>query len=551
MKLTLDEIRELCTESSYERGLEYFHQGRVTDLSQSGKKTTATVAGTSDYKVTIRADKEDIEASCTCPYDWGGYCKHIVATLIALSTNYHKVKKEGEEKEQGIETILNSLSLDELKRFLRGEFEENPSLRDHFTIYFSGRGSKRRSIHDYKKEINLLYREAAGRHGFIEYGVDVDFSYICDLADRYTKVGNFLEAVSIYQALSEVIAENMGNVDDSDGYYGDEFEQAMENFANCINKRGLDHKGKKGYIDYLFGKYMENEPDYFQENYNYALRKICQSSQDLEYWKGLLEPYLPKDLPDHSQWSEYYQAKKLLMMQLHILDRLDDVTGFYRLIQRYYRQAHEFCLLHAHRLEKDGKTKEAVEIAEEGINIFPDHLAKELRRFLSKFYKRQSPEYKENLVALFLQDRKWDDYEKLRRVCSQEEWSQLLSVIISDLPKRGFSSEDTIIDIYLREEMFDKAIEGVLAQRNLSTLSRYHKELSGRYSEKYFNAYLELITPFAESGTGRPHYREIVRYLKEIRQIKGFEPEFKELVSLLKEKYSNRPAFLDEMRRMR
>lgn len=417
MKLTLDEIRELCTESSYERGLEYFHQGRVIDLGQFGKKITATVAGTNDYKATIRADKEDIEASCTCPYNWGGYCKHIVATLIALSTDYHKVKKEGEEKEQRIEAILNSLSLDELKGFLRGEFEENLSLRDHFTIFFSGRGSKRRSIHDYKKEINLLYKEVAGRHGFIKYGVEVDLSYICDLADRYIKVGNFLEAASIYQALSEVIAENMGNVDDSDGYYGGEFEQAIENFADCTIEAGLNHKGKKGYIDYLFGKYMKKDPDYFQEHYDYALREICQPSQDLEYWKGLLEPHLPGDLPDHSQWREYYQTKKLLMMQLHILDRLDDVKGFYRLIQRYYRQDNEFCLLYANRLEKDGKTKEAVKIAEEGINIFPDHLAKGLRRFLSKFYKRQSPEYKENLVALFLQDREWDDYENLKKAC--------------------------------------------------------------------------------------------------------------------------------------
>ncbi len=405
MKLTLDEIRELCTESSYERGLEYFHQGRVIDLEQFGKKIRATVAGTSDYKVAIRADKEDIEASCTCPYNWGGYCKHIVATLIALSTNYHKVKRDGEKKEQKIEAILNNLPLYELKGFLMAEFGANLSLRDHFTIFFSDRGSKRRNIHNYKKEINLLYREAAGRHVFIEYGVEVDFSYICDLAYRYIKGGNFLEAASIYQALSEVIAENMGNVDDSDGYYGGEFEQAIENFTNCINEAGLDHKGKKGYIDYLFGKYMKNDPDYFQEHYDYALREICQPSQDLEYWKGLLEPHLPRNLPHHSQWSKYYQAKELLAMQLHILDRLDDVEGFYGLIQRYYLKDREFCLLYANRLKKDGKAKEAVKIAEEGINIFPDHLTKGLRRFLSKFYKRRSPKYKENLVALFLQDR--------------------------------------------------------------------------------------------------------------------------------------------------
>ncbi len=126
----------------------------------------------------------------------------------------------------------------------------------------------------------------------------------------------------------------------------------------------------------------------------------------------------------------------------------------------------------------------------------------------------------------------------------------MLPSIISNLSKGGFNSEDTIIDIYLREEMFDNAIEMVFAQRNLYTLSKYHKDLSSRYPKRYFNTYRELIIPFAESGTGRPHYREIVRYLKQMRQIKGFGPEFRELVSLLKERYSNRPAFLDEMRRM-
>lgn len=77
---TIEQIRKLCTESSFERGIEYFRQGSVRGLEQFGNRITATVAGTSDYEVTIGIDKEGIESSCTCPYDWGGYCKHIVAT---------------------------------------------------------------------------------------------------------------------------------------------------------------------------------------------------------------------------------------------------------------------------------------------------------------------------------------------------------------------------------------------------------------------------------------------------------------------------------------
>ena len=143
MILSMEDIRKLCTETSFVRGLEYFQMGNVTDLEQFGNKITATVEGTRDYTVTIRTDKKTITATCTCPYDWGGYCKHIVATLIALSENYPEIKKDKDKKEKKIKKILNNLSFDELKDFLISELENNPPLRNHFKIYFSGKSSKR------------------------------------------------------------------------------------------------------------------------------------------------------------------------------------------------------------------------------------------------------------------------------------------------------------------------------------------------------------------------------------------------------------------------
>jgi uncharacterized Zn finger protein len=41
------------------------------------------VAGAHIYRVTVSQLPGQIFASCTCPYDWGGDCKHIVATLLA------------------------------------------------------------------------------------------------------------------------------------------------------------------------------------------------------------------------------------------------------------------------------------------------------------------------------------------------------------------------------------------------------------------------------------------------------------------------------------
>jgi len=551
MILTLEDIKNLCTETSFVRGLEYFQMGNVTNLEQFGNKITATVEGTRNYTVTIRTYKKTITATCTCPYDWGGYCKHIVATLIALSENYPKIKKDKDKKEKKIKKILNNLSFDELKDFLISELENNLPLRNHFTIYFSGKSSTGKSPNGYKKEINLSYRDISDLDGYIEYGTEIDFSYIRDLADRYTDAGNFLEAATIYRALSEVIAENMGNVDDSDGYYGDEFARTIDDFVYCINRAGLDHKEKKQYIKYFFNKYAENDPDYFREYYAYALKEICCLEDDLQYWKKLLKPHLPKNLPDNSQWSEYYQVKECLKMQLHILDLLNNDKEFYDLIKKYHRREQEFCLYYVSRLEKDGKNKEAIKIAEEGLNFFPEHMLTEIRRFLNRFYKKHSPEkYKQNLINLFIQNRDWNDYERIKKICSEEEWKEkILSLIINSLSKDrdGFSS-DVIINLYLREEMFELALKQVLAKRNLYILSIYYKHLSKKFPKRYFKAYKELLIPFADSTTGRAHYREIVKYLKQAKRIKGFEEEFNELVNLLKTKYAKRPALLDEMK---
>ncbi|MHB1347348.1 MAG: hypothetical protein ACYCXK_07650 [Candidatus Humimicrobiaceae bacterium] len=46
------------------------------------------------------------------------------------------------------------------------------------------------------------------------------------------------------------------------------------------------------------------------------------------------------------------------------------------------------------------------------------------------------------------------------------------------------------------------------------------------------------------------HYQKIVDYLRQMKKIKGFEKELMGLAGTLKEKYKNRLAFLDEMRRI-
>lgn len=545
----MEKIRGLCTEDSFERGLKYFEDGRVRQVDFFGDTITAVVQGTEDYMVTIRVNG-DIEGRCTCPYDWGGYCKHIVAALIQYSRGYDQMKCLKEREEGRVNAVMSQMTMEKLKEFLSAEFEKDLRMRARFLIYFTEEGEEK-SLHDYKKEINQFYHDVASRHGFIDYDRRVDFSYILDVAERYIEKRNFLEAAKIFQALSEAIAENMDMVDDSDGYYGGEFDDAMEKLVTCLREAVLGHEEKGWYIDCLFQKFIEGEPDYFQENYDHALRQMCTSKEDLRHLKNLLEPHL-KELPDHGKnWGEYYDAVQVLMMQIFVLEKLGEKEELHGLLERNYHRDRGLCLLFAERLLRDGEVTRAMEVAEEGLSIFPDHRVSELRRFLSGLYREQSPEkYRENLMNLFLLERDWGLYDELKRASSEEEWGGLLGEIVVNLSGRGGFGESLLVDVYLREGMLDDALGEVLATGRLDTLSRYRRVLSARYPKEYFNAYKELLILFAARSMGRRHYREVVTYLKGMREIEGYEGEFEKLVGSLKEEYSNRPAFLDEMRRL-
>ncbi|MDG7037884.1 MAG: SWIM zinc finger family protein [Nitrososphaerota archaeon] len=557
MNPTAERIRELCTEESFKRGVEYYKEGRVHDIRLSGERATSLVHGTRTYRVEVRLG-EKIEGTCTCPYDFEGYCKHIVATLLAISKDRAGIEESTKGDQGRLKEAFERSTERRLKDFLEREFDRDEALRDRFLIYMDGEGGiGGRSVSDYRKEVARLYEAAMGRYGAIEYGTEVDFSPFFELAKRHAERGNFEEAARVYQALSEVIAENMDVVDDSDGYYGGEFQSALDGFASAISGASLDHKKKAPYIEYFFRKYIARDPDYFQENYEAALESICTTREDLLYWKGLLGPHLPSIVPDPKvDWSKHYEAEQLVLMQAYILDRLGDersTAELYDLFRRHYRDDETFCVLYVGRLDKDGRKEDAVRVAEEGLKLFPPHLTLELRHFLDGFYEENDPEkYRENLMTLFYKERDWKHYDRLKRAAGPD-WGGTLRDMMDHLlsaDERHDAGTSTIIEMCLREGMYDRALELVLSSKSLGTLDRYYGQLSERYPREYFHAYEELVPRYAEGGMGRDHYRQIVRELKMMKGIKGFKAEFDLLLRRLRERHARKPAFLDELRRL-
>ena len=84
-QVTPDQIQQRCTEQSFTCGLEYFHDGAIGNPTLHGCTLSGTCEGTDidPYRVTVELMPTGISAAyCSCPYDWEGDCKHIVALLL-------------------------------------------------------------------------------------------------------------------------------------------------------------------------------------------------------------------------------------------------------------------------------------------------------------------------------------------------------------------------------------------------------------------------------------------------------------------------------------
>ena len=103
--ITEDQIQDRCTKKVFARGEDYFYHEAIENAMFHGWTLSATCQGSEDtpYCVSVELTPTGIaDAECSCPYDWGGDCKHIVALLL---TYVHEP-----EEIRSLEPILTAIA---------------------------------------------------------------------------------------------------------------------------------------------------------------------------------------------------------------------------------------------------------------------------------------------------------------------------------------------------------------------------------------------------------------------------------------------------------
>lgn len=251
-------VRSHASAESFQRGRDYYKERRVVSLIQRGNQIRAEVEGNqyAAYHVTVGFDGGGItSAACTCPYDWGGWCKHVVATLLACLHEPDAIQVL-----PPMEEMLAALDREQLLTLVRRLANSNPEVAAAVETQVSllqiqpGEASKaqpapppqaaprpRRTQIDtsaIRRQVKSLMRSSSRYDYYNDYeGVDrvlQPLEQIVQQAEASIEAGDGNNALAILQALTEEFLPDFEVLDDSYGQVGDFFRTVGDTLAGAV-----------------------------------------------------------------------------------------------------------------------------------------------------------------------------------------------------------------------------------------------------------------------------------------------------------------------------
>ncbi len=249
-KLTESEIVRLFESRIYERGKEYFLEGRVKRAIVYHNNLMADVKGTvpEEYHISIEVRDGNVVASCTCPYAFG-YCKHIAALLYAW------VKRPGMFKDLGrSEEMLKRLSRDEIVEIVIDMIRYDPDVVYVINLRLMPRAELPEFL---DRELGAVFSEEYADYLNVREIVkklEIFREYAADLL----RSGDAGTAMSVIAPVIDAVIAGYTKLDDADGLMRNFFGAALETLGDAFLKT-KDESRRRSLLTGAVDWYMDAE----------------------------------------------------------------------------------------------------------------------------------------------------------------------------------------------------------------------------------------------------------------------------------------------------
>jgi len=573
MKISLSEFESGIDSQIVSRGQDYFSNGAVSGLRQITDDTWAAyVDGTEKYKVSVILKGDDIiDYSCSCPYDLGPVCKHTVAVLYELrgrpdcqDKEFKKAEKSSKAKletalpQESLEQILSYMPRKSLEAVILEYAGREPEIMD----YIFAKKALNASASDkeqYRKIIKDSINAAKDRHGFIGYwqaskavkGAEMAI----DKAKEFISRSNAKRALPIYQCVLEEMVPLLQNADDSNGEIGSAIEQAFEGLSICA--RLAKGELRKKLFDYFFEEFEHKRYDGWSDwkwNFLEMAAQMAADSNEQERLFKKLDQSIKTVGKSKDDWSARYDIETVLRIKLTLLERLGADKEVEDFLQAHIR----YPAIRQRAIEKAFEHKDFVlvkKLSQEGERSSKEQnlpgMVNTWRAWMLKASEaeRNIPEIKKYTLPLFLDTGDFDYYKRYKRCFSDSEWKEEVERVINLSGEAKGYCQDTTAQIFIQEQRWRDLL--TYAQKNLSSyiLEFHGKYLTPRFPQEMAVMYEKVITEELAPEAGRSNYKRVCQFLRRMKKVDAHE-RVKALVEELSYKYKNRPAFLEEMKRV-
>jgi hypothetical protein len=576
MKIPINEFEQHVNEVILKRGNEYFKNGNVglVDELISGEYE-AVVNGSETYIVNVTL-KEGIitKLKCTCPYDMGPECKHEVAVLYYLQQELLNSTAESKENSstlkgsteknparkktvvEQVDELLDKLSAEDLKKFIRESCKNDRSFRELFIakhLYLVQEVSKEM----YSKQIKAIVNSVTDRDGYINYketGKIADaVSDLSDVAYAEIDAGNYRVALYICYAILEEMADliNHGE-DDSEGDFGSGIELALGTLL-AISEEPIDESLRKELFDYCVQAFIKRKFD--DNEWNYSMLEIAISILFGEKEKQTIVMALDSIKPNGERFDyDYEQAQK---MKLKLIRETESEENAQRFLEANLTNS-DFRREILLKAIDDKEYNRAIELAKEGILLDEKDkpgLADEWQWQLLQIYQQQNDTT--NIIQqaryLFLKTSRYppkDMFEILKKQIPPAEWQAYFNQLIEDSRKSernaGFRR---IAEMYVWEQQWENLMALLLKSPSLENISGYEKYLAPKYASQLVGLYQSGILSYMVHHVSRDHYKVACDFIRRMIKIGGRE-EANILIKNLRTLYPKRSALMDELGRV-
>ena len=147
-------IKTLAGDGAFERGLDYYNEGRVEQLNIDTSHISGYVRGQQRYQVTLNHTAKVFEGSCDCPAsDNFDFCKHCAALSLAY---YYQTQTNIEVADAGdtdpVRLYLNTFTKPQLIEELQSQIQADKAIYDHWLLRAELAGGNL-SVKDLRKRI--------------------------------------------------------------------------------------------------------------------------------------------------------------------------------------------------------------------------------------------------------------------------------------------------------------------------------------------------------------------------------------------------------------